>query len=345
MTSYSEAAVLRALGAVRDPLSDRDVVSAGRLSDLNFEAGRLRVILGLPPETTQDQGLALRDAAEAALGQLSGVNQVAVLLTTHKAAPSLKSSSPKRADKNPHPNKRPDGYQGDAKVARTIAISSAKGGVGKSTVTVGLARALAAQCNRVGILDADIHGPSVPTLLGLQEQLGTREVEGRRLIVPAETDGLKAISIGLLTGNDDPVVWRGPLVQGASARMLWDTDWGELDLLLIDMPPGTGDPQLGLAQDIEPGGAVIVTTPQDLALLDARKGVSMFEKVDIPVIGWIENMSVFTCPDCGSEHHIFGDGQLDLTVPKLGSLPLSIEMRAARAGYENLGKALLGLIT
>jgi ATP-binding protein involved in chromosome partitioning len=345
MTSYSEAAVLRALGAVRDPLSDRDVVSAGRLSDLNFEAGRLRVILGLPPETTQDQGLALRDAAEAALGQLSGVNQVAVLLTTHKAAPSLKSSSPKRADKNPHPNKRPDGYQGDAKVARTIAISSAKGGVGKSTVTVGLARALAAQCNRVGILDADIHGPSVPTLLGLQEQLGTREVEGRRLIVPAETDGLKAISIGLLTGNDDPVVWRGPMVQGAIARMLWDTDWGELDLLLIDMPPGTGDPQLGLAQDIEPGGAVIVTTPQDLALLDARKGVSMFEKVDIPVIGWIENMSVFTCPDCGSEHHIFGDGQLDLTVPKLGSLPLSIEMRAARAGYENLGKALLGLIT
>jgi ATP-binding protein involved in chromosome partitioning len=318
MTSYSEAAVLRALGAVRDPLSDRDVVSAGRLSDLNFEAGRLRVILGLPPETTQDQGLALRDAAEAALGQLSGVNQVAVLLTTHKAAPSLKSSSPKRADKNPHPNKRPDGYQGDAKVARTIAISSAKGGVGKSTVTVGLARALAAQCNRVGILDADIHGPSVPTLLGLQEQLGTREVEGRRLIVPAETDGLKAISIGLLTGNDDPVVWRGPMVQGAIARMLWDTDWGELDLLLIDMPPGTGD---------------------------ARKGVSMFEKVDIPVIGWIENMSVFTCPDCGSEHHIFGDGQLDLTVPKLGSLPLSIEMRAARAGYENLGKALLGLIT
>jgi ATP-binding protein involved in chromosome partitioning len=345
MTSYSEAAVLRALGAVRDPLSDRDVVSAGRLSDLNFEAGRLRVILGLPPETTQDQGLALRDAAEAALGQLSGVNQVAVLLTTHKAAPSLKSSSPKRADKNPHPNKRPDGYQGDAKVARTIAISSAKGGVGKSTVTVGLARALAAQGNRVGILDADIHGPSVPTLLGLQEQLGTREVEGRRLIVPAETDGLKAISIGLLTGNDDPVVWRGPMVQGAIARMLWDTDWGELDLLLIDMPPGTGDPQLGLAQDIEPGGAVIVTTPQDLALLDARKGVSMFEKVDIPVIGWIENMSVFTCPDCGSEHHIFGDGQLDLTVPKLGSLPLSIEMRAARAGYENLGKALLGLIT
>jgi len=339
MTAYSEAAALRALGAVADPLSYRDIVSAGRLSDLSFDAGRLRVILALPPETTQAQGLALRDAAEAALDGLTGVDQAAVLLTTHKAAPSLKPAAPKRPDRNPHPNKRPDGYQGDAQVAKTIAISSAKGGVGKSTVTVGLARALAAQGLTVGILDADIHGPSVPTLLGLSGQLGTREVQGRRLIVPAEMDGLKAISIGLLTGNDDPVVWRGPMVQGAIARMLWDTDWGELDLLLIDMPPGTGDPQLGLAQDIEPDGAVIVTTPQDLALLDARKGVSMFGKVDIPVIGWIENMALFTCPDCGAEHRIFGDGTMDLPVPKLGSLPLSIEMRDARDGYAALAEA------
>lgn len=341
MTTYSEAAVLRTLSTVPDQLSDRDIVSAGRLSDLSFDEGRLRVILGLPPETTQEQGLALRDAAEAALTGLAGVEQVAVLLTTHKAAPSLKDTTPKRADRNPHPNKRPAGYQGDATVAKTIAISSAKGGVGKSTVTVGLARALAAQGQRVGILDADVHGPSVPTLLGLKEQLGTRDVEGRRLIVPAETDGLKVISIGLLTGNDDPVVWRGPMVQGAIARMLWDTNWGELDLLLIDMPPGTGDPQLGLATDVEPDGAVIVTTPQDLALLDARKGVSMFEKVDIPVIGWIENMAVFICPDCGSEHRIFGDGNLDLQVPKLGSLALSMAMRDARAGYEDLAKAFL----
>lgn len=344
MSSYSEASVLRALGAVQDPLSDRDIVSAGRLSDLSFEDGRLRVILGLPPETTQAQGLALRDAAVAALGDLGGVDQVAVLLTTHKAAPALKQAAPKGPDRNPHPNKRPAGYQGDAHVAKTLAVSSAKGGVGKSTVTVGLARALAATGLRIGILDADIHGPSVPTLLGLNEQLGTREVEGRRLIVPAETDGIKAISIGLLTGNDDPVVWRGPMVQGAIARMLWDTDWGALDLLLIDMPPGTGDPQLGLAQDVEPDGAVIVTTPQDLALLDARKGVMMFEKVDIPVIGWIENMAVFICPDCGSEHRIFGDGTLDLTIPKLGSLPLSLAMRDAREGYDALATALLGTL-
>jgi ATP-binding protein involved in chromosome partitioning len=344
MTPYSEAAALRALGTVPDPLSDRDIVSAGRLSDLTFEAGRLRVILGVPPETTQEQGLTVRDAAEQALRGLPGIEHVAVLLTTHKAAPALKPAAPKRTDRNPHPNKRPAGYQGDAHVTKTIAISSAKGGVGKSTVTVGLARALAAQGQRVGILDADIHGPSVPTLLGLSGQLGTREVQGRRLIVPAEVDGLKAISIGLLTGNDDPVVWRGPMVQGAIARMLWDTDWGTLDLLLIDMPPGTGDPQLGLAQDVEPDGAVIVTTPQDLALLDARKGVSMFNKVDIPVIGWVENMAVFICPDCGSEHRIFGEGNLDLPIPKLGSLALSMAMRDARGGYEDLAQALLGTL-
>ena len=339
--SYSEAAVLRALGNISDPTTDRDIVSAGRLSELQHVDGRLRVILALPENIAQDQGLALRDKVETALTGLPGVDQVAVLLTTHRAAPPLKQTPPKRPDRNPHPNKRPNGYQGDAHVAKTLAISSAKGGVGKSTVTIGLARTLATQGHRVGVLDADIHGPNVPTLLGLSKQLGTREVEGRRLIVPAESDGIKCISIGLLTGSDEPVVWRGPMVQGAIARMLWDTDWGALDLLLIDMPPGTGDPQLGLAQDIEPDGAVIVTTPQDLALMDARKGVAMFGKVNIPVIGWVENMALFTCPDCGAEHRIFGDGDLDLEAPKLGSLPLSIKMRDARSGFSPLAEALL----
>ncbi|MEM9600082.1 MAG: Mrp/NBP35 family ATP-binding protein [Pseudomonadota bacterium] len=342
MSPYSEDAVLKALGQVDDPLSGRDIVSAGRLSDLSYSDGRLRVILGLPEETTQDQGLALRDGAEAALRDLPGIEAVAILLTTHKAAPAVQTSKSRRADRNPHPNKRPDGYQGDARVRTTLAISSAKGGVGKSTVTAGLARALAAAGQRVGILDADVHGPSIPTLFGLSGRLESRMVEGRRLIGPAETDGVKIVSIGLLTDSDDPVVWRGPMVQGAIARMLWDTDWGELDILLIDMPPGTGDPQLGLAQDVEPGGAVIVTTPQDLALLDARKGVGMFEKVDIPVIGWVENMATFTCPDCGSVHRIFGDGALTLDIPRLASLPLSMEMREARDGYGPLAQALLG---
>lgn len=344
MTDYSEKAVLDALGQVPDALSDRDLVSAGRLSDLMHEDGRLRVILALPPETTQDQGLALRDRAEAALSDLPGIEQVAVLLTTHRAAPTVQTQRSKREDRNPHPNKRPAGIQGDGKVKQTLAISSAKGGVGKSTVTAGLAHALAASGHRVGILDADVHGPSIPTLFGLSGRLESRMVADRRLIGPAEADGVKIVSIGLLTGSDDPVVWRGPMVQGAIARMLWDTDWGGLDLLLIDMPPGTGDPQLGLAQDVEPDGAIIVTTPQDLALLDARKGVGMFGKVDIPVLGWVENMATFTCPDCGSEHRLFGDGALDLDVPKLGSLPLSLSMREAREGYEDLAQALLRVL-
>ena len=342
MSGFSERAVLEALGGVADPVSARDVVSAGRLSDLSFADGVLRVIFALPPGVTQDQGLALQQRAEAALHGVPGVDRLAVLLTTHRAAPKL-SPSP-RASRNPHPNRRPDGYQGDARVRRTVAVASAKGGVGKSTVTVGLARALAARGLKVGVLDADVHGPSVPTLLGLSGQQGTREVEGRRLIVPGEAHGVKAISIGLLTGNSDPVVWRGPMVQGAIARMLWDVDWGELDMLLIDMPPGTGDPQLGLAQDVKPLGAVIVTTPQDLALLDARKGVGMFEAVSIPVLGWVENMAVFTCPDCGSTHRVFGEGDLDLSVPKLASLPLSLELRGAADGFGALADAFLGVL-
>ena len=341
--TYKESDALRALSEVRDPLTPRDVVSAGRLQSLSFADGVLRVLFGLPPEVTQDQGLALQQATEAALEGLPGVERLAVLLTTHKAAPKLNTGSP-RAARNPHPNKRPEGYQGDARVRRTVAIASAKGGVGKSTVTVGLARALAERGLKVGVLDADVHGPSVPTLLGLSGQRGTHEVEGRRLIIPGESHGVLANSIGLLTGNDDPVVWRGPMVQGAIARMLWDTDWGELDVLLLDMPPGTGDPQLGLAQDVKPYGAVIVTTPQDLALLDARKGVSMFETVGIPVLGWVENMAVFTCPDCGSQHRVFGDGELELGVPKLASLPLSMQMRDGAEGYEPLADAFVGAL-
>lgn len=344
MARFSERAALRALETLRDPITDRDLVSAGRVSDLTYEDGRLRVILALDPATTQAQGLALRDGAEAALAPIGGVNEVAVLLTSHKSGPTIgaaqrpapPSGTGAKAMRNPHPNRRPEGRQGDRDVAHVIAVSSAKGGVGKSTVTAGLARALAASGKRVGILDADVHGPSQPHLLGVSGQLTTREIDGRRLIIPAQSGGVKVISIGLLTGSDDPVVWRGPMVQGAISRMLWDTDWGALDVLLIDMPPGTGDPQLGLAQDIKPKGAVIVTTPQDLALMDARKGVAMFEKVDIPVLGWVENMAHFTCPDCGSTHHIFGNGDLSINTQKLGSLPLSLEMRAAASGYEDL---------
>lgn len=341
---YSESAALRALQTLTDPVGGKDLVTAGLLGGLNFEDGNLRAVLQIDPaqaakyEKTQAE-------AQSALEKLDGVEKASVILSAHKAAPSVGG----RKRPPPHQARRPEGYQGDAHVKRVIAVSSAKGGVGKSTMAINLAVALAKSGKSVGVLDADIHGPSAPMLLGLSgERAKTETAEGRRLIKPMQAHGIKAMSIGFLTEDDGPVVWRGPMVQGAISRMVWDVNWGELDVLIIDMPPGTGDAQLGLAQDIKPAGAIIVSTPQDLALLDARKGVRMFEKVGIPVLGLIENMAVFTCPDCGSQHHIFGEGGAKrdaekLGIPYLGAAPLTMSIResgdsghpvAAREGAE-----------
>lgn len=330
--SYSESAALKALSGIKDLGGARDIVAAGRLGDLSFDDGFLRAILQIDPKEA-DAFEPVRQKAEAALKTVKGVDRVTVMLTAHKAAPDIKAK-PKRSA-NPHQARRPEGYQGDAFVDHVVAVSSAKGGVGKSTIAANLAAALAKQGKKIGLLDADIHGPSVPMLLGLSgSRAVTTEKEGRRLIQPFEAYGIKVMSIGFLTDGDGPIVWRGPMVQGAISRMLWDVDWGELDMLIIDMPPGTGDPQLGLAQDIKPRGAVIVSTPQDLALLDARKGVAMFGKVNIPVLGLVENMSVFICPDCGSSHDIFGSGGVrdearKLGVPLLGQAPLHMSIREA----------------
>lgn len=328
---YSETAALKALADVRDPRTGQDVVAAGMLGDLSFDKGTLRAILLVDAKMAEFYER-VRANAEAALAGIDGVETASVLLTAHKAAPEV---SRKRAPRsgNPHQARRPDGYQGDAFVDNVIAISSAKGGVGKSTVAVNLAVAMAKAGKKVGLLDADIHGPSSPILLGLREGRARGvEQKGRQLIEPLEAHGIKAMSIGFLTDNDGPIVWRGPMVQGAISKMLWDVDWGHLDYLFIDMPPGTGDPQLGLAQDIKPRGAIIVSTPQDLALADARKGVAMFEKVGIPVIGLVENMSVFTCPKCGTSHNIFGaeGAQAEakkMDVPFLGATPLHMRIR------------------
>ena len=328
--SYSENAALTALAAVKDSDGKRDIVAAGRLGDLSYQDGYLRAVLQIDPKEA-DAFEPVRLAAEAALKAVKGVDRVSVMMTAHKAAPDV-SRRPKKSS-NPHQARRPEGYQGDAFVDHVIAVSSAKGGVGKSTIAANLAVALAKSGKKIGLLDADIHGPSVPMLMGLTgSRAVTTEKQGRRLIAPFEAHGVKVMSIGFLTDGDGPIVWRGPMVQGAISRMLWDVDWGELDMLIIDMPPGTGDPQLGLAQDIKPRGAIIVSTPQDLALLDARKGVAMFGKVNIPVFGLIENMSLFVCPDCGSSHEIFGTGGVaeeakKLDVPLLGRAPLHISIR------------------
>jgi len=325
---YSENAALLALKTIKDPVSEKDIITTGLLNSLSFDEGTLTAVFQIDPSTAELYA-PIQKEAQNNLSKIDGIETVRVILSAHKNAPQVGG----RKRPQPHAARRPEGYQGDSHVKRVIAISSAKGGVGKSTMAVNLAVALASSGQKIGLLDADIHGPSAPMLLGLSgERASTEMVEGRRLISAKKAHGIKSMSIGFLTEDDGPVVWRGPMVQGAISRMVWDVNWGELDTLIIDMPPGTGDAQLGLAQDIKPAGAIIISTPQDLALLDARKGVRMFEKVGIPVLGLIENMAVFTCPDCGSEHHIFGkDGaQRDaekLGIPYIGAAPLTMSIR------------------
>jgi ATP-binding protein involved in chromosome partitioning len=213
-------------------------------------------------------------------------------------------------------------------VGAVIAVASGKGGVGKSTVAVNLALGLVALGKTVGLLDADIYGPSLPRLLGLK---GKPRVEGKK-VRPLEAYGLKAMSIGFLVEEDTPMVWRGPMVVGALSQLIADVDWGTLDVLIVDMPPGTGDIQLTLAQRVPLAGAVIVSTPQDIALVDARKGIAMFQKTEVPILGIVENMSVFVCPHCGQSSHIFGHGGARTTaerlgVPFLGEVPLVTTIR------------------
>ena len=216
-----------------------------------------------------------------------------------------------------------------SEVSHIIAVASGKGGVGKSTTTVNLAFALTQLGYKVGILDADIYGPSLPTMMGLSNK---PDVTADKKLVPAMAHGIACMSIGLLIPADAPMVWRGPMVQGALMQLLKDVSWGKLDVLLIDMPPGTGDVQLSLAQQASLSGAVIVSTPQDIALIDARKGLAMFDKVAVPILGIIENMSVFSCPKCGHESHIFSHGgametAIQLGVAFLGEIPLTLEIR------------------
>ena len=231
----------------------------------------------------------------------------------------------------PNNHKAPSSKKPIAGVKKIIAVASGKGGVGKSTVSVNLALALYNQGYKVGILDADIYGPSVPTMLNVHENPGLNE---NNKIVPPQAFGLKVMSFGFFAPEDTAVIWRGPMIMKALQQFFWDVDWGELDFLIIDLPPGTGDAQLTLVQSIPISGAVIVTTPQNVALLDAVKGIAMFQKTEVPIIGVVENMSSYSCPTCGTESHIFGSGGAQrvsekFSVPLLGHVPLVPEIRAA----------------
>jgi ATP-binding protein involved in chromosome partitioning len=306
--------VLRALDQVIDPVSGRSVVQEDIVQGLVLRDGHV----GFAVEVDPGRGAGaepLRQACEDAVTALPGVLSVTAVLTAHqKPAPPRRAQAQGHA--HPHPQQRaespaPAGIPG---VANIIAVASGKGGVGKSTVAANLAIALARQGLKVGLMDADIYGPSVPRLFDIREKPRT---EGKK-IVPIEKYGIKIMSLGFLLREDEAVVWRGPMVQSALTQMLNDTLWAPLDILVLDMPPGTGDAQLTISQRAPLRGAVIVSTPQDIALIDARKGIAMFEKTKVPVLGIVENMSTFVCPNCGHESHIFGHGGARAEAHKLG---------------------------
>ena len=311
MLNINSDAVKKILSGIQDIHLEQDLVSAEMVRDIQINEDNIRICLqmGYPAHGYAD---ALREAIAAQLQNLPGVNAVAVDIETQIASHAVQR-----------------GVKPIDNVKNTIAVASGKGGVGKSTTAVNLALALHAEGAKTGILDADIYGPSQPRMLGCHAKPDSHDGKS---IEPNVSYHLQSMSIGYMVNEETPMIWRGPMVTSALEQMLGDTNWSDLDYLIIDLPPGTGDIQLTLCQKIPVSGAIIVTTPQDIALLDARKGLKMFEKVEVPVLGIVENMSTHICGKCGHEEHIFGSGggrqmaeQYDVDL--LGSLPLDVSIR------------------
>jgi ATP-binding protein involved in chromosome partitioning len=311
-----------------------DLVARDMVRAVSVDGEVVRFVIEAPTAEMAALMAPLRDTAEAAVRAIGGVDQVSAVLTAHSDAPS----APKPQDAPPslkvgrHPT--PQAGAGPAPVSgvdRILAIGSGKGGVGKSTVSSNLAVALAREGRRVGLLDADIYGPSQPRMMGVSKRPGSPD---GKTIIPLQAHGVTMMSIGLMVDPDKAVVWRGPMLMGALQQMLGQVEWGELDVLIVDLPPGTGDVQLTLCQKTQVTGAVVVSTPQDVALLDARKALDMFKSLHTPVLGMIENMSTYHCPKCGHEAHIFGQGGVaaeakKIGVPLLGALPIDLDTRLA----------------
>jgi len=315
-----------ALRAINDPASGKDIVTAGLVEGIELRGGLVQVAL-LTDRAHAAAMEPVRRQVEALLSRQPGISNASAVLTAHKA-PTAAAPPPQAAGHGHSQGQKPPLLLPEVK--SIVAVASGKGGVGKSTVAVNLAVALARAGHRTGLLDADIYGPSLPRMLGVSRK---PEVRGDKMI-PHQAWGLSCMSIGFLVEEETPMIWRGPMVMGALEQMMGQVEWGPLDILVVDMPPGTGDAQLTMAQRVALTGAVIVSTPQDIALIDARRGVRMFERVNVPVLGLVENMSFFQCPDCGHTHHIFGHGGARLEAQRLdteflGEVPLLLDIRTA----------------
>ncbi len=330
MTTATREDVIATLRGIPEPKTGRDPVSLEWVEGIAVNDGQVTVALRVPPDLGPDLE-PLRAEIEGRLRALAGVSDATVVLTAERGPPaSGRGGGAGRASGGTGPNSAgPRQSIAPPGVRHVVAVASGKGGVGKSTTTVNLALALSARGLKVGVFDADIYGPSMPRMLGLAGRRPTLENDR---IQPLKTLGLSVMSIGFMMNEEDPVVWRGPMVMGALEQMLRDVDWGDLDVMVVDMPPGTGDTQLTMSQRVALSGAVIVSTPQDIALLDARKGLTMFRKVGVPVLGMVENMSYYICPNCGHREEVFAHGGARQTAeqmgcPFLGDIPLDIRIR------------------
>jgi ATP-binding protein involved in chromosome partitioning len=325
--ALSREDVLRVIAEINAPgggnLVSRDLVRA-----LQVEGGTVRFVIEAASAEEARALAPVQEAVEAALRALPGVSSVQAVMTAHGPAPK---AAPPTLKIGQHPTPQQGGPQRLVGVDRIIAIGSGKGGVGKSTVSSNLAVALAKQGRRVGLLDADIYGPSQPRMMGVSKRPASPD---GKTIEPLVAHGVTMMSLGLMLKEDEAVIWRGPMLMGALQQLLTQVAWGRLDVLLIDLPPGTGDVQLTLCQRTALTGAIVVSTPQDVALLDARKALDMFRKLKTPVLGLIENMSTYVCPNCGHEAHLFGHGGVAveaqrLDLPFLAEIPLSLDVRVA----------------
>jgi ATP-binding protein involved in chromosome partitioning len=323
--------VIAVLAKIIDPGQGKDLIAADMAKAIMVTDGNVSFVIEVDPA----KGAAMepiRAAAQAAVERLPGVAKVSAILTAHSSTPT--APAPKGPPPEFNIGRRKPAEPAEKKIPgvdHIIAIASGKGGVGKSTVTANLAVALTAAGKRVGLLDADVYGPSQPRMLGIS---GRPSSPDGKIILPLRNHGVTAMSIGFMVPEGEAVIWRGPMLMGALTQFLTQVQWGRLDILLIDLPPGTGDVQLTLSQKAEVTGAIIVSTPQDVALLDARKAMDMFRKTGTPVLGMIENMSTYICPNCGHEAHIFGHGgardeAAKLGIPFLGEIPLDLEIRLA----------------